>query len=284
MVLITICTLLSSETVYLTGEGETCGVKVGSEADVKTDRQVKPRMRLALAWVLGVVLVVVAVVTVFMIRRLSSRPSGVHAEPSTIAGVACLYGDDLARQFPRTFQDPSARYRLNSSGGIETNAIVASASQFQPSVLGTRKSGNRYGHPAMHPAVLTAFWFFLIGVLILVVYYSFVSKPKQGGGLKKFMNSNSYGVRLFMPALSLLISSTGAGSSAISAYVNEVPDVPEDIGSVLNLLGDESGRRALREFYDGEDCRVWKMGRRQSGLQNSCIMSAVQSSEQSDGD
>ncbi|KAH7080464.1 hypothetical protein BKA63DRAFT_506495 [Paraphoma chrysanthemicola] len=201
-ILTTICTLFASETLFLTGVGTSCGVILNSHADVNEGCRIALGMRPPLGWVLGVVLIAAVLITVCLIRRLRSQPSRIRADPSTIAGIACLYGDNLSKDFPQVLANPSARYRLNSLGEIETvvgNSNPTGTSQPQSSAR------SKYGHTAMHPAALAFYGIYLVGVLVLIVYYAFVSTPERGGGLEDFMNSESFGVRLFMTAMGLLI-------------------------------------------------------------------------------
>ncbi|KAH7095906.1 hypothetical protein FB567DRAFT_513705 [Paraphoma chrysanthemicola] len=202
MILTTICTLFASETLFLTGVGPSCGVILNSHADVNEGCRIALGMRPALGWALGVVLIAAVLVTVCLIRRLHSQSSRVRADPSTIAGIACLYGDELSKDFPQVLANPSARYRLNSLSEIET--VVGNSN---PTVTGQPQSSPRskYGHAAMHPAALAFYGSSLVGVLVLIVYYAFISTPEQGGRLEDFMNSQSFGVRLLMTAMGLLI-------------------------------------------------------------------------------
>lgn len=57
----------------------------------------------------------------------------------------------------------------------------------------------------MHPAALITFLLFSIGVLFMILYYHFTNKPNSGNALEDFMNSQSFGIRLFMTALGLVI-------------------------------------------------------------------------------
>lgn len=55
----------------------------------------------------------------------------------------------------------------------------------------------------MRPLSLVIFLFFQTGILILILYYRYVSKPGANNPLEDFMNSESFGVRLFMTILGL---------------------------------------------------------------------------------
>jgi hypothetical protein len=55
----------------------------------------------------------------------------------------------------------------------------------------------------MRPVSLIIFFFFEAGILILILYYRFVSKPGTNNRLEDFMNKDSFGVRLFMTSLGL---------------------------------------------------------------------------------
>jgi hypothetical protein len=210
MAFITLCTLLASETLFLTSAGSTCGVIADSDASSNDGCSILLTMRPVLGWILGVLLFIVLILTIYMIRRLHRHVSGIRNDLTTIAGASSLYSDNLAANFPWSVQDQSEQYVLDSTGivGIKPVAPMPVDARLHPyySTQQTQTlSYKKYGHPSMHPAALTAFLLFSTGVLFMILYYRFISKPDTGNVLEDFMNSQSFGVRLFMTALGLLI-------------------------------------------------------------------------------
>lgn len=190
MVLVTICTLFAAETVEIASFGDSCGISLDDSAEKNEGCRLILAMRPALAWVLGAVLVVVAVLTVCLVVRMRRQRSGVYADPTSIAGVACLLSDS----------SPSTRRnapRFEKQRGHEAMVDLPSHGAFEAHRRTT-------SHIAMHPAALLAFCLFLVGMLVMILYYRFISKPGTGNKLEDFLNSQSFGVKLFMTALGLL--------------------------------------------------------------------------------
>jgi hypothetical protein len=210
MALVTLCTLLASETLLLTSAGPTCGVIADSDETSNQGCSILLTMRPILGWILSVVLVIVLILTICMTRRLHRHASGIYKDPTTIAGAACLYSDNLAANFPGSLQNQSEKYVIDSDGIISMATVgrVPVDVRLPPHYQNQQtqsKGHKKYGHPSMHPAVLTAFLLFSTGLLFMILYYRFISKPETGNVLEDFMNSQSFGVRLFMTALGLLI-------------------------------------------------------------------------------
>ncbi|KAF1959480.1 hypothetical protein CC80DRAFT_591485 [Byssothecium circinans] len=338
MVLVTLCTLLASETIFLTSVGETCKDTFDGISDGNEGCSIVLAMRPALSWTLGIILFIVFVLAIVVMVRVRRQSSGIYADPTTIAGTACLLSDDSGSLYARSFIQP-------------TNANERE-SEFNYHV--TASARKRHTPIAMHPAALAPFCLFLVGLLIMILYYRYVSKPGTGNAFEDFMNSQTFGLRIFMAALGLLTKfywgwieshmrrirpyvalASPAGATAersvllsspshpitalffcdtwrslllttvtlmavlsealiislsgipfspalaylafqLSVYISVgilvamiissvsvlvwvilgkanrgLPHIPESIVEVLKLLGDEGGRKALKELYDG---------------------------------
>jgi hypothetical protein len=210
MALMTLCTLLASETLLLTSAGPTCGVRADYDASSNEGCRLLLTMRPALAWILGIVLLVVIILTIVITVRLRRLSSGIQQNPTTVAGVACLYSDELATKFSRLIHDESETYVLTPAGIVSVNSMATTQAAamlppYQPAPKTRSPSYKKYGHASMHPTALIAFWLFSIGILFMILYYRFISKPDTGNALEDFMNSQSFGIRLFMTSLGLLI-------------------------------------------------------------------------------
>jgi hypothetical protein len=57
----------------------------------------------------------------------------------------------------------------------------------------------------MHPVSITLFWFYLVAVLVMILYYRFVSKPGTNNPFEDFLDSQSFGIRFFMICIGLAI-------------------------------------------------------------------------------
>lgn len=206
--LITLCTLLASETVFLGHEGNNCRVIVNPTGNKNTGCRITLAMRPALAWVLGAVLVIIALLTIYVIVIMRRRVSGITADPTSIAGIACLYDEQLALEPLESLQGPLRRYTVapSAEGGLSIvdSTVSTHSRNFRPEHPPSKTHWNN-GELPMHPISLAAFWFFLIGLIFLVLYYAFVSKPGTNNSLEDFMNSESFGVRLFMTILGLIV-------------------------------------------------------------------------------
>ncbi|KAI8936338.1 hypothetical protein NX059_006752 [Plenodomus lindquistii] len=194
MGLIILCTLLSSETMYLESEGTLCGIQAGSEGESNPDCIMTLRMRQEYAWAVGAILFAVALFTVWVIVFTCPRVTGLHNDPTSIAGHASLMDDDLIKELCDSHQDHTKRYALVQSHENGPVTIVSTR---------TNRSGSKHGHFSMHPALLITFWLAQIGILVMLFYYRFVSKPNTGNKFEDFMNSQDIGVSTFMTALGL---------------------------------------------------------------------------------
>lgn len=208
MILVTLCTLLASETMFLTSMGRTCDDIVSGISDGNEGCSIVLAMRPALGWTVGAILFVIFILTVCVIIRLRHRHSGIYADPTTIAGASCLlsnysgavssvlFHDEARVQFLPPLGDPKvySSFQVSDATGPPSDPICYT--QTPP-----RK---RKSQTAMHPASLAAFWLFLVGLLVMMLYYRFVSKPGTGNAFEDFMNSQSFGVRILMTGLGLL--------------------------------------------------------------------------------
>ncbi|KAH7388855.1 hypothetical protein BKA66DRAFT_460968 [Pyrenochaeta sp. MPI-SDFR-AT-0127] len=208
-VLVTICTLFASETLFIASHGDGCRVVIDPTSDTNDECTLYLSMRPPLAWALGVVLFSITVLTATAIVQLHRRVSGIFAEATSFAGIASLCSQRLAQESAQSLQDHSRRYTLVPSDSHGTNTIELTTSpyqspEFQQIQTSTYKK-TKYERVPMHPASLVAFCLFLVAVIFMVLYYRFISKPGTGNLLEDFMNSQSFGVRLFMSAIGLSI-------------------------------------------------------------------------------
>lgn len=209
MILITICTTFASETLHISTTGTACQVIIDPTTSANNDCRMQLAMHPILAWVLGMVLFATFAFTVVLILKLRGRVSGLFAEAASIAGVATLYNSSLVQGFSQSLRDSSSRYGLTASEN-ETgmNSIVdlpPASIQSTPYQQSSTSASKKNGHFSVHPAALSLFWVYLVGVLIIILYYRFASKPGMGNGLETFMDSQSFGVRLFMTCIGLAI-------------------------------------------------------------------------------
>jgi hypothetical protein len=204
LVLLTLCTLFASSTLYLKGEGDDCGVIANATGDVNTECEIHLRMRPVWGFILGIFLVAVAAFTILVAVLLKRRSPRVFSEATSIAGIASLTTPKLSRSAQHYFQDSRCRYALVSSNIDRTNSITEIPPARSPySNRISVEIPKRDRHWAMQPLSLFLFLLFEIAILILIVYYGFVSKPGTGDALEDFMNSESTGTRIFMACLGL---------------------------------------------------------------------------------
>lgn len=210
LLLLTICTLFASSTLYLKGEGYDCGVIENALGDVNRDCDIHLKMQPALGVILGVFLFVVALLALLVIITLQRRSSGLFAEATSIAGIASLTTAKLSQDSRHSFQGPRRRYALASSSSNRTNSIIELPSVTPQTCVWPSFSGQtsipkpkKDNHWEMKPLSLSLFFILEIAILVLIVYYGFVSKPGTGNVLEEFMNSDSFGIRIFMASLGL---------------------------------------------------------------------------------
>jgi hypothetical protein len=210
LVLVTLCTLFASSTLYLKGEGEGCGVIANAVGDLNNDCDIRLKMHPALGFVLGIFLFAVALLALLVMVTLQRRSSGIFAEANSIAGIASLTTAKLSQDARQSFQGPQCRYALASSSSNGTNSIVELPSVTPQTSIWPSFSGQvaiqkpkRDSHREMKPLSLVLFFLFEIAILVLIIYYGFVSKPGTGDILEDFMDSESVGIRVFMASLGL---------------------------------------------------------------------------------
>jgi hypothetical protein len=225
-VLLTICTLFASSTLYLKGEGDDCGVIANAIGDMNKDCDIRLKMQPALGFILGIFLFAVVLLAIFVKIFIQRRSSGIFAEATSIAGIASLTTAKLSQDSRHCFWDSGCLYALASSKSHRINSIVESRSvahqtSVWPSFSGQvpiQRSG-KGGHWEMKPLSLICFFMFETAILVLIVYYAFVSKPGTGDVLEDFMDSESIGTRIFMTCLGL---GTKFYWGWIEQYINHV--------------------------------------------------------------
>jgi hypothetical protein len=204
LVLVTICTLFAAETLYLTGVGDGCGVIVDAEGEFNRNCDIVLAMRPALAFFLGVVLIAMVVMTLIATNTLRRRSSGVLAEATSIAGIASLGNEHLLQGFSRSLSNPTRRYTLARAHDTGTVSIVDLAHTAPSHTLAISANEKRkQSHWEMRLPFLILLFLFQIGILVLILYYRFVSHPGTNNPLETFMDSESFGVRFFMTLLGL---------------------------------------------------------------------------------
>ncbi|OAL54657.1 hypothetical protein IQ07DRAFT_583890 [Pyrenochaeta sp. DS3sAY3a] len=210
MVLITVCTLFAAETMFLIGEGDGCGVIVNAKGDYNKDCDIELTMRPALGFVLGIILFAVVLLAILVVGILRRSSTGLFAEATSIAGLSSLASLQLCRVSRQSLENSRSRYTIcpSQSGPnvlVELPQDAPQPSSVQPlddlrvKLTRTKKEG----HWEMSPYSLAFFFLFQTGILVLIIYYRYVSKPGTGNALENFMNSESFGVRLFMTVLGL---------------------------------------------------------------------------------
>ncbi|KAJ4990856.1 hypothetical protein SVAN01_03645 [Stagonosporopsis vannaccii] len=210
MTLITVITLFAAETIKLIGVGDGCGVVVdageGSNEDCKMQLSVKP----ALGFILGGIMLAVLFGTALLVVRLRRHSSGLVSEATSIAGVAALSTSALAQSLPQSLQHPGRMFALVRSEAGGTTSIVEITPAVQEPMLQpfqfpptSPTAPKRESHREMRSIFLAVFLIYQVAILSLIVYYGFISKPGTNDPLEDFMNSESFGVRLFMTFLGL---------------------------------------------------------------------------------
>jgi hypothetical protein len=205
LVLVTLVTAFSPEVLYIRTTGD-CG-------PTGNGNHCKPHLaiRAPLAWVLGAVVFVILIIGVVLAFKLRRRRSGIFSEATSIAGIATLVRDpSLPRILGQSHDDPypfekygfghcddpdgSQSYGLVS----ETPPDITRSYSYQPPVAVKPKGSLLTSLPA-----LALLWFIIIGVLVLIVLYRYVSKIQPGNGFETFMDSQSIGVRLLFSCIGL---------------------------------------------------------------------------------
>jgi hypothetical protein len=145
------------------------------------------------------------VFTVFLIFRLQRQVSGIFAETSSIVGIAGLYQTLLAKGLigPHGTASDSV---LKCNGNIGTFDLTSTAyDNFSAQRMPVKQPNHKQGHFSVHPVSFILFWFYLVAVLVMILYYRFVSKPGTNNPFEDFMDSQSFGIRFFMTCIGLAI-------------------------------------------------------------------------------
>ncbi|KAJ8118053.1 hypothetical protein OPT61_g888 [Boeremia exigua] len=210
MALLIFFTLLAAETLHMVGVGDGCGVVVDAQGSSNDDCEMELVVKPALGFLLGGVLLAVLFSVVLLLVRLRRHSSGLVSEATSIAGIASLSTPALSRESPHTLRNSSRRFALVFSEGGATTTIVETtplaqepmlqlSHSLQPSVSGTIKKS----HWEMNPIILTLFLIYQSAILAIILYYRYVSKPGTDDPIEDFMDSESFGIRLFMTGLGL---------------------------------------------------------------------------------
>ncbi|KAL6706448.1 hypothetical protein ACN47E_005387 [Coniothyrium glycines] len=208
MLLITLCTLLASMTLYVEAVGDSCQYVDGVNEEAVADCRMQLAMRPSLAWVLGALLLAIVAATAYIVIQSRRRTSGVFVNPTSIAGAACLCNDELANVPKKSLKKDARPYALISSSERHPRIeVVASHAQTEkPGGSHMTTSKAETNDPfSMYTAALVLFWLFMFGIIVMISYYRWVSKAGTGNRLEDFMNSSSPGVRVFMTFLGLVV-------------------------------------------------------------------------------
>ncbi|KAF2653749.1 hypothetical protein K491DRAFT_694487 [Lophiostoma macrostomum CBS 122681] len=206
MILVYICTAFASETVYISATGSACHVIINPTTATNNDCQMHLALRKELAWVLGGVLFAIFAFTVVLILKLRRQISGIFAEASSIVGVASLSHKLLKRGLINSYGAAShTAFKGHESPGSLDPSLASATNVFSEQRIPVKESKSKKGQISVHIASLTLFWLYLIAVLIMILYYRFVSKPGTNNRFEDFMDSQSFGVHLFMTCVGLCI-------------------------------------------------------------------------------
>jgi hypothetical protein len=204
LVLVTTCTLFAAETLFLTGVGDGCGVIVDAEGDFNHDCDIVLAMRPAIGFFLGVVLIAMVVMTLIATNTLRRCSSGVFAEATSIAGIASLGNEHLLQGASQSLSNPTRRYTLARAHDTGTVSIIDLAPTAPSHTLVISANNKRKrSHWEMRLPFLILLFLFQTGILVLILYYRFVSRPGTNNALETFMDSESFGVHFFMTLLGL---------------------------------------------------------------------------------
>jgi hypothetical protein len=229
--LITVCTALAPDVLYI-GTTGTCG-------PTGNGKLCKPflAVRSILGWILGVIVFGVFVLAVAIILTLRRRKSGIFAEATSLAGLATLVPEktDFSHDpYPINDQSwarspsttlPDLRFFIGSldpdskSPSYARYGIISSTPRSPHETnIPYRAERKPKSNLALHPISLTCLWLVLVGFLVLIIYYRYVSHPSSGNGFESFMDSESFGIRTFMACIGLGIRFHW---SAIETYIRK---------------------------------------------------------------
>jgi hypothetical protein len=155
---------------------------------------------------LSVLIFFILAFTIIILFVLCRRTSGIFAEATSIAGIGALCSQTLDNEFTAGSVHPSARYALIYNDRSDSRHIIQRLSpsiSFSDTQLA--KSKKKHRSIATHPVILIAVFIHLGGIIAMIAYYRFVSKPGTGNSLEDFFDSQTFGVRLVMNILGLSI-------------------------------------------------------------------------------
>lgn len=210
--LVTLCTVLASTTLFIETVGDTCNAVDGINEEAASQCQMQLAMRPSLAWFLSGVLLIIVASTSYIATQTRKRHSGVFVNPTTIAGTAALCSDDLAKASRKSLKKNKRLYTITSPEKVDAHPLIESVSPSDSS--GGPSHEATEAHPSetgthdpfsVHSALLIALWLFMVGIIFMISYYRWVSKPGTGNKLEDFMNSRGQGVRVFMTILGMLV-------------------------------------------------------------------------------
>ena len=184
------------------------------------------------------ILAFIAVLTFALAIAILQRKSGVFANPLSIAGIATLFQDQrLVEDFRRI--NPYAnskeirnslrgnRYRLGTYSSFDENSYYGMTLVHSNPLPGdddrrTSFGGKKYAsvavnpvdefpaqhekkpssRPWVHPVTVLSFALFVLGLMILIIYYYFVGTDS---GFERFMSSDAFGVSFLFTAIGVIL-------------------------------------------------------------------------------
>ncbi|KAF3037221.1 hypothetical protein E8E12_004940 [Didymella heteroderae] len=214
MSLVTLCTLFAAETLHLKGVGDGCGVIVDAKGDFNDDCEMQLAMQPALGFSLGVVMLAILLGASLLLMKLRQHPTGISAEATSIAGIASLSDAIVEQRSSRYPSCPSHRFAIMTSR-VDINGTdftLEDTPGRQATTQRLLEASRLIDPPSTHCEPremrilsLTTFLLYEAATLFLIVYYGFVSEPGTNNSLEDFMDSETFGVRLFMTTIGLSI-------------------------------------------------------------------------------
>ena len=225
---------LASETVFIgfVGTGR-CTATSGRQACI-------PELSYSpiAARVVQGILAFVAILTCALAIAILQRKSGVFANPLSIAGIATLFQDQhLIEDFRRINLYANSkeirnslrgnRYRLGTYSSFDGNnnygiTLVYSNPLLDNNARRTSFGGKKYvsvamnpieefpaqheekpsSRPWVHPAAILSFALFVLGLIILIIFYYSVGTDL---GFERFMSSDAFGVSFLFTAIGVIL-------------------------------------------------------------------------------
>jgi hypothetical protein len=205
MGIITVSTAIAPEVLHIHTTGD-CGNATGDGNNCVPSLAVRGE----LAFFLGIVLYCISGSVVYLMISLYRRKSGIFAEATSIAGVAALTSHTALSRQTANGIDARARFSLGHQDhrdetkfyGLINDEVVFQTfnSQQHPPAKKSKKSKRPL---TLHRSSLFLFWLYLIGLLILILYYRYGSRPSPGNHFENFMDSSSFGIRLLFACFGL---------------------------------------------------------------------------------